>query len=266
MNARKAVMMALLSSSLFIGGPAQAVLVKEGKASLDATKLCTKLAPGFWKAACFLLMADPPAAGIESISWGGTFDPNLFEVWADPLYFGDFSESGVFVPLNPGLPGGVRPLNSDPGIIEEDHYNPRSGAVTSFIVDNVNGSFSLTMDLSANPVPLDAPPQNFFGIFVRSKTGPVVGVEYFSDTLASAVNGQMSFNDVQCTGVATCGSDAPVARISVTSVPEPTTWAMLLLGFGVAGAITRCRGVFSFRPARASNGDGLSGGSGLGLS
>ena len=235
----------ILSAALAIGAmssPAHAVLVKEGKPSLEATKLCTKLAPGYWKAACFLLMADPPVAGITSISWGGTFDPNSFEILPIPFYFGDFSESGVFIRTAPGTPGGILPLNEDPGIIEENHYNPRAGAKSNFVVDNVNGSFSLTLDLSANPVPLDAQPQNFFGVFVRDKRGPVAGIEYFKEARApQPATGWMNFGDVQCTGVATCGSDSPVSSITVYSVPEPSTWAMMLVGFGTIGMALRRR-------------------------
>lgn len=235
----------LLLAALAIGAvssPAHAVLVKEGKASLDATKHCTKLAPGIWKAACFLLMADPPAAGITSISWGGTFDPDSFEILPTPFYFGDFSESGVFIRTAPGAPGGIRPLNDDPGIIEENHYQPRAGAISNFVVDNVNGYFSLTLDLSANPVPLDAQPQNFFGVYVHDKRGPVAGVEYFNEAGApQSSTGWMNFGDVQCTGVATCGSDSPVSSITVSSVPEPSTWAMMIAGFGAIGMALRRR-------------------------
>ncbi|MBD2548491.1 hypothetical protein H6G65_02600 [Microcystis elabens FACHB-917] len=217
-----------------ISNPAHAVLVKEGKASVDATKHCTKLAPGFWKVACFLLMADPPAAGISSISWGGTFDPNSFEIWPTPLYFGDFSESGTYIRLAPGMPGGLMPINEDPGIIEEDHYNPRTGAIPSFVVDNVNGSFSLTLDLSANPVPLGAQPQNFFGVFVRDKRGPIAGIEYFSEASADqTIAGWMNFSDVQCTGISTCGSDHPVSSLRVTNVPAVPA-PLPILGLGAA--------------------------------
>lgn len=242
MRLRKALLLSATLAICAMSSAAHAVLVKEGKASVDATKHCTKLAPGPWKGLCFLLMADPPAAGISSISWGGNFDPNSFEILPTPFYFGDFSESGVFIRTAPGTPGGILPLNEDPGIIEENHYNPRAGAISNFVVDNVNGFFNLTMDLSANPVPFDAQSQNFFGIYVYDKRAPVAGIEYFSEANAGlGATGWMNFSDVQCTGIATCGSDNPVSSITVYSVPEPSTWAMMIVGFGALGMTLRQR-------------------------
>jgi len=238
MNSRSLTLSCFLSVMVAtaISNPAHAVLVKEGKASVDATKHCTKLAPGYFKALCFLLMADPPAAGISSISWGGTFDTNSFEIFPMPLYFGDFSESGTFIRLAPGMPGALMPLNEDPGIIEENHYNPRTGAISSFVVDNVNGSFSLALDLSANPVPLNAPPQNFFGVYVHDKRGPIAGIEYFSEASADQSKaGWMNFSDVQCTGTSTCGSNFPVSSLRVQSVPAP----LPILGLGAAFGYSR---------------------------
>jgi hypothetical protein len=68
--------------------------------------------------------------------------------------------------------------------------------------------------------------------------GPGFGVGFFFDVTASFA-GIRSFNisqDNPC-----CGDGAFFENLSFTNVPEPSSWAMMIAGFGLTGAVMRRR-------------------------
>ena len=51
---------------------------------------------------------------------------------------------------------------------------------------------------------------------------------------------EIQYDNTQCCGaVATLG--LPTGVTEITAVPEPMTWALMLVGFGVLGAVARRR-------------------------
>jgi hypothetical protein len=225
--------------------PARAVLLgpEADVPSAVAYLSCLAKAPTKKEAAkCALILLDPPSNEVVSIDLTLTYDPTRVSILADPRFFGVFSDSGVEVPLVSPTIGGVQPLLPLPGIDLDDTKVPRSGSLVTFTADNVLGIAHLSWDLSANPTPSGAPPQNFFGYQLTSLVGPITGIEYFDtpgnyDVMVSSWSCKLA--DQQ-----SCGSSTPVMGFTITTgpeVPEPASWAMMTAGFGWVGSALRTR-------------------------
>lgn len=66
--------------------------------------------------------------------------------------------------------------------------------------------------------------------------------EHFATSYTAASTGPVNLA-LQFHGLGSTAADFAVDKISMTAVPEPTTWAMMLLGLGVVGASARRRRV-----------------------
>ncbi|MBW8297268.1 MAG: PEPxxWA-CTERM sorting domain-containing protein [Sphingopyxis sp.] len=65
--------------------------------------------------------------------------------------------------------------------------------------------------------------------------GLVIGARYSKDT--QFVKG--SIDNVRISNVALSGNQLGFFSDGVSAVPEPTTWAMMLMGFGLIGGVLR---------------------------
>lgn len=110
------------------------------------------------------------------------------------------------------------------------YANPYAASATVDIYDNLGGtgallaSFALSETANAGCAPAIADSANFcpFETFSLAFTGTARSVSFGGD-------GGLVFDDL------TFGST------EVGAVPEPTTWAMLIVGFGITGAAMRRR-------------------------
>lgn len=89
----------------------------------------------------------------------------------------------------------------------------------------------------------DSPAENFVfaSQFRRGVTIPDLTIGALSDP-ATAFNAQFSYSASGLLGTGRAGGSAAAAFVSsVAPVPEPDTWAMMILGFGLIGAALRRR-------------------------
>ncbi len=188
-------------------------------------------------AACLLLVADPIGEDITNVEFSATFDASKFEVIPEPFYFGDFSESGAFFPLSIPIIGEKVSPEEYPDFNLNLALNPRTGASSSFVVDNTNGTLDLNMDLSANPVPGNSEPQNFFAFQLQliDRKGAISGIEYFDTPGDYDVD--ISFTCTTTVEPPSCGSNTPVYGFNIHTVPEPAS-IFSLLAFGTLGTVT----------------------------
>jgi hypothetical protein len=87
-----------------------------------------------------------------------------------------------------------------------------------------------------------APPY-FNGVFEWTlPTGTLFGTHTGSLTAGAVATGTVRFG--QFNGVGASFGDARfVGQVNAPRVPEPATWALLLAGFGVLGAVRRTRSI-----------------------
>lgn len=120
------------------------------------------------------------------------------------------------------------------------------GTLSQSFATQIGKTYEVTFDLSANP---DGGPA------VKStkvKVGPASGVFSFPSVAAShanmnyipeTINFTATSNTTTLTflGNNTSQYGAVIGDVSVLAVPEPATWASLLLGLGAMGAVMRTR-------------------------
>ena len=125
------------------------------------------------------------------------------------------------------------------------------GAIGQYITTVVGQTYNLTFDMSGNP---DAGPDtDYLGVYANGYLSPnatyAVGggnsrpnmlwsqrSYNFTANSTSTLIGFQSFNSNSC-----CWG-AAIDNVSVSgAVPEPATWAMMILGFGAAGSMIRRR-------------------------
>jgi hypothetical protein len=106
--------------------------------------------------------------------------------------------------------------------VPQNGYNNPNDATLGFAI-NGNQVGSLLQAGS----PSGTPPktwQSFTTSYVAGATGPAT----------------LSFN---FSGLGSTAADFAIDKVSMTAVPEPATWAMMLLGFGIVGSSARRRKV-----------------------
>ena len=168
---------------------------------------------------------DPPG-GISQIGFTMNYDSSVYEILPGQSGFlCDFSDGGYCPATNPNS------VTFDPNFTVGP---PRTGTSYSFVV--THGTMSLSYDMSANPAP-DSGDRNAFAIAFRT-----------SRPLAFQFHAQPGIGNLQTTSATclltsggTCGSDAPAWGVTGTSVPEPASWAMMIVGFGMTGGAMRRR-------------------------
>jgi choice-of-anchor C domain-containing protein len=131
--------------------------------------------------------------------------------------------------------------------------NGNSPATISQTISTVAGkSYTLTFDMSGNP-------DNFRGdtrIAVLGANGNMIGGAFYNLTganskanmlwaartfsfIADGASTTISF--ASGNGGDNCCYGAAIDNVGVTGVPEPAAWALMILGFGAAGATLRRR-------------------------
>lgn len=128
------------------------------------------------------------------------------------------------------------------------------------------GDYSWSIDNDLAPYQNDADGVVYAGVesLQAGNAGPVFDIDFFSDandgglrltdsvsgdlfaysgpTLYSVANGTVRFGTGTFDLTSTSGNaDAKLSITEAPAVPEPATWAMMVLGFGVAGAALRHR-------------------------
>ena len=142
----------------------------------------------------------------------------------DPIHLGGFVNA-VYSPFSPGNAGVMTPVNLTTG--------PTSNTLYTFI----SGGSTLTFNLNkitqidrtpANPANYVSPAIQFFGTGLITMSGytPTKGIISFSTT-----NTGTGMTATFQSSVSSLGS----------AVPEPTSWAMFLVGFGTMGYGLRAR-------------------------
>lgn len=93
------------------------------------------------------------------------------------------------------------------------------------------GALAAKFFISGGTARVPGDPQ--FGVFLPSKLASLGAGVYKSDVL------YFGFNDLE--GGSDDNHDDFIVRATITSVPEPGTWAMLLSGFAIVGSLVRRR-------------------------
>lgn len=125
------------------------------------------------------------------------------------------------------------------------------GAGAEFAIGNLPGSPFLSADFGQNQLFIDALFDNTLGGTILNFSDPTNPFTSFSLVSNTGFSG-FDVNDISLSGAGLLTLDlrdtnnAQGARISLQlngagAVPEPATWAMMLLGFGAVGATMRRR-------------------------
>lgn len=166
----------------------------------------------------FTLLASPPAAV-------GNNNINI-----DDTVFGFNELQGVLVSTAPAFDLGIAP---DPnGVRVDSHYIYFEPLRTSSISGSVTFSGSILGVYYSRSTLLNS--RDEFGLSGVTYSHPtLVGLE--SDDLPVTISGStISFNW-------TASNPGDHIRVITAAVPEPETWAMLSLGFGLIGTFARRR-------------------------
>jgi len=161
-----------------------------------------------------LVLAAPADAALLQFTISGA--DTLSGINPPPTFFASFQLDSSPV---------INPINVAPG--------------AAFAIANVAGTFRYAATTRTTPQPI-----NFFSTSQRG--GLVVGSDFFlafdgpqlyTGTEAAPTFRTGNFTLTTLTG----GSPIALTIAEVAAIPEPATWGMMLLGFGVVGAGMRAR-------------------------
>ncbi len=186
-------------------------------------------------------IADPAAIDVTSLTMQLQVDPSLYTF--DPAAsgpLGAFSVGGDAPPVDPGVGTEAMQLLPTTGV---SPGAPLPGSTLTYT--NVGGLLTLNYVFSS-PVNVGGD-VNFF-IFAFDFVHPVT-IDFDASTVTYATSGpggdfsQLMAACTTANGDNNCGSPSASTggTFNFASVPEPSTWAILLLGFGGAGAAMRVR-------------------------
>jgi hypothetical protein len=123
---------------------------------------------------------------------------------------------------------------SDTNFLPQVSFVQNSGSLT---FNNAVGSGPSTLSFFADPLNTQgANPLNAPGSLLESVSGvPTTDPDSFSGSRLSAfsASGPFSMTEAASLALTTGGSITGFNQAMETGVPEPRTWAMLLLGFGL---------------------------------
>ena len=108
-----------------------------------------------------------------------------------------------------------------------DYYVPQNGynnpydASLSFLIDGVQAGTTLTTGSAGSNT-------------------PATTWEHFATSYTAMTTGTVNL-DFQFRGLGNTAADFAVDKVSMQAVPEPATWAMMILGLGVVGSSMRRR-------------------------
>ncbi len=183
-------------------------------------------------AASFTISIATPAAAATSID----FDAGTDGASVGSFYAGQgITFSNTAFTTNFGLSGSSGPL----GIRSNAGFVFGSANAISAIFSGVVGSISIRgIDVGANGIQIDAFDASNVLIASNNFFGPGAGVGTFADLSVTAA-GIKSFTLYQPASGAGDGVLFDNLSFDVGAVPEPATWMMMLMGFGVIGAAMR---------------------------
>lgn len=213
-----------------------------GRGFADSLALVNIIPPGHFELTTeeqlVILLADPPVAQVSGLSITIGYNPNRFSfVSSLSGLLCEFSVDGSCPP--PSAVYGSHLLSSLP-VVRADSFavgTPLPGSTLQVTDDTIGGVVSVVYTLAA-PLTLDGSDRNFFAFAFRALQtyNPFATVATFFDK-----PGNYDFNQLQSSCVASipqCGSNTPVYGVNIVSIPEPSTYALLLAGFGMlAGAL-----------------------------
>jgi hypothetical protein len=81
----------------------------------------------------------------------------------------------------------------------------------------------------------------FGGTLLSDATYTSFGADQFHNALAGSASGPYSVTARYTITAPTNSSTGSLATVSIAAVPEPGTWALMIMGFGGAGAMLRSR-------------------------
>jgi hypothetical protein len=186
-------------------------------------------------------------SGAQNTGANSMYDEGTWTIAANP-----FAVHNLWVDL-PGATDEMLIINGDTGATEAD---PAKSWVSGGFAVN-GGSYSYSFDLvnvCCNPSgPFNTPSTLWFyftaddgstfklasNAFVTPTVNP--GERYLqTGTFVLPTSGTLKVALFDTEGVAS-GNDFGIDNITVAAIPEPATWAMMIMGFGAAGAMLRQR-------------------------
>jgi hypothetical protein len=176
---------------------------------------------------------DPPTSDITSISFEFYYNPALFTPVATSAGFLCGFSSGGSCPTDaPGT--GTVPI---PDTLDAYSDIPTTAPATGS-QSIVIGADTVTINATFSPA-VDSGSDTYFFAMDFQPTFDLsnYAIEYSQSLLSDPAYYVMSYS---CNGGAiSCGSDAYTESFALVPIPEPSTWALMLLGFGGLGATMR---------------------------
>jgi PEP-CTERM motif len=184
---------------------------------------------------------DPPSSSdLTSLTISMKYNPSLYtfdQSLSGPL--GVFSVGGDSPPVSPGV--GVQPLQQLPST-GYSIGTPLPGSSLTYTV--AGGVVTVNYNFAKTPVTTTGDVNAFYLDFDLVTPLRINGATS-TVTYLAAGPGQFTQLAGSCTTVAgagPCGSASPTVGTNFTfSIPEPTAWAMMLVGLGAVGAAMRFR-------------------------
>jgi PEP-CTERM motif len=181
-------------------------------------------------------LIDPPTVGLTSLSFSYEYDPTLWTFLPN--------ESGLLceLSLGGGCPSPEAQIGTFPLTELPDTATPGAplpGASLSVVNDAAAGIVTISYVLGS-PILSDATETSDRNIFLLMFEAAVpfdagsLLVTYFDQP----GNYQFTQLSASCTTTHpewTCGSDTPVTGLSISTVPEPATSGMIVVGLGLVG-------------------------------
>jgi len=213
-----------------------------GRGDADSTALINKRTrPGPLTTAevAVILLADPPVAELMAKSITMGYDPGKYDFF--PERSGLLCEFGAGAGCPPVIAQYGTFLVASLPIVEFEVGSPLPGSNLQVFHDPMLGIVSVNYQLAAPLTVEGGVDRNWFAFYFEAKTpyNPYQTLVTFHDRPGLYEFTQLASG---CVSTAGCGSDVPGYGFTLTMVPEPSAWALMLCGFAAIAAMTRRRG------------------------